>query len=138
MTIEAARVAIVTQFEAALAAYPSPAPKVQYGNRNMIDTTTQVEPWVALDIVNMSGKQLDLNPKPLSAQYGQIVITSMCKVNSGEREAGLILDYFLPFFELKNLGIVRTQAGMYSKAASVKDWVGYPITIPFWWLRVAT
>ena len=139
MTLEAARLAIVTQFDAALTAYPtSPKPKAQYPNRDLIDTTTQTDPYVGLDIVNMSGKQLDLGPKPMSVQYGQIVITAFCKVNAGERLGGLLLDYFLPWFELKNLGLVRTQSGMYSKSATFKDWEGYPIVIPFWWVRVAT
>lgn len=139
MTQEAARLAIVAQFDAALAAYPtSPKPLAQYPNRNLIDTTTQLVPYVGLDIVNISGKQLDLNPKPLSAQYGQIVITAFCKVNSGERDGGMLLDYFLPWFELKNLGLVRTHSGMYAKSNLFKDWEGYPIVIPFWWVRVAT
>lgn len=139
MNNESARLAIVTQFDAALAAYPtSPKPVAQYPNRNLVDTTTQVLPWVGLDIVNISGKQLDFNPKPLSAQYGQIVITAFCKQNSGERASGLLLDYFLPWFELKELSGVRTQTGMYAKSNPFKDWEGYPIVVPFWWVRVAT
>lgn len=138
MTIEAARLAITARFDVALAAYVGTAPKVQYPNRNLIDPATQVLPWVELDIVNIAGKQLDLSPKPMSVQYGQIVITAFAKENAGSREAGMLLDYFLPWFELKELGIVRTQTGMYSKSNLAKGWEGYPVTIPFWWTRVAT
>lgn len=138
MTLEAARVAITTQFELALAAYSGTAPKVQYPNRNLIDPSTQVAPWVELDIVNISGKQLDLGPAPLAAQYGQIVLVAYAKENAGSKEAGMLLDYFLPWLERKNLGIVRTQVGMYSKSNVAKGWEGFPIVVPFWWLRVAT
>lgn len=138
MTFEAARVAITGQLDAAVAAYPGTAPKVQAPNRNLIDPSTQTAAYIGLDIVNISGQQIDLNPKPMSVQYGQIVITAFAKENSGMRDATLLLDYFLPWFELKDIGIVRTHSGMASKHATVKGWDGYPITIPFWWLRVAT
>lgn len=138
MSAEAANLAIIAQLDAAVAAYIGTAPKVQYPNRNLIDTTEQVEPYVGLDIVNISGKQLDLNRKPMSAQYGQIVITAFCKENGGWLAATRLLDYFLPWFELKDLGIVRTQTGMYSKSSTVKGWEGFPVTVPFWWLRVAS
>ena len=137
MTIEAARIAIVTQLELALAAYSGTKPKVQAENRNLVDPSAQVEPYVGLDIVNITGKQLDLNPKPMSAQYGQIVITAFCKENSGSKAAGMLLDYFVPWFELKSLGIVTTHSASYSKSNSTKGWVGYPVTVPFWWTRVA-
>lgn len=138
MTFEAARLAITGRLDAAVAAYPGTAPQVQAPNRNLIDTTTQVDPFVGLDIVNITGAQLDIGIKPLAAQYGQIVLTAFCKENSGMRAATLLLDYFLPWFEMKDIGIVRTYAGMATKHATVKGWDGYPITIPFWWVRVAT
>ena len=137
MTIEAARVAITAQFDAALAAYPTTKPVVQYPNRNLVDTTTQVLPWIELDIVNLSGMQLDLGPKPMSVQYGQIIVTAYSKENAGARDAGMLLDYFLPWLELRNLGIVRTHSGMYSKSTVAKGWEGFPVTVPFWWTRVA-
>lgn len=140
MNSEDARLAITAQLDAAFTAYPgTPVAglKVQYPNRNLIDTTKQVDPYIDLDIVNIIGRQLDLNPAPLAAQYGQIVITAFCKENSGSRAAGQLLDYFLPWFERKNLSGVRTEIGMYSKSSLAKGFEGFPVTVPFWWIRVA-
>lgn len=138
MTFEAARIALTTQFEAALAAYPSTAPKVQYDNRNLVDISKQIEPYLVFNIVNMTGRQLDLSNKPLSAQYGQLVLTAMAKENTGSSKANTLLDFFLPRLELKELGTVRTHTGMATKSFTQNGWEGYPILIPFWWLRVAT
>ena len=138
MTFEASRQALVTQFEAALAAYPSTKPKVQYDNRGLIDTKTQVDPYIVLNIVDINGRQLDLSNRPMSAQYGQLMLTVMAKENSGSRAANLLRDYFLPWLELKELGVVRTQTGMGVKSFVSKGWEGFPILVPFWWLRVAT
>jgi len=138
MTFEAARVALVTRFELALAAYPTTKPKVQYQNRDLIDTKVQVEPWVSFSIVNLTGKQLDLSNKPMSGQYGQIVLAAMARENTGSSKANLLLDYFLPWLELKELGVVRTHSAMGAKNFVKDGWEGYPLLIPFWWLRVAT
>jgi len=137
MSAEAARLAIVTQFDAALAAYPPPVPIAQYENRNMVDTTLQQDPFVELDIKNISGRQLDLSNKPMTEQRGQIWITAFAKEGTGSRAAGLILDYFLPWFELKELGIVRTHSAFYFNAKPVNGWQPYPLLVPFWWIRVA-
>jgi len=139
MTSAAAQQAIIAQFDLALAAYPTTKPKVQYPNRNGVDLATQVEPYIGLDIVNITGQQLDLNPKPMSVQAGQIVITAFCKDSSGWLGAANLLDYFLPSFELKNLSAgVRTHSAVYAKSNSAKGWEGYPLVVPFWWTRIAT
>lgn len=136
MSNEACRLAIITQFETAMTAYPtSPKPLVQYENRNLVDTSTQTLPFIGIDIVNINGHQLELGSAGISVQYGQIIVTAFCKENTGSRDAGLLLDYFLPYFDKKELGIVRTQSAMYSKAKTVKGWQGYPVTVPFWWTR---
>lgn len=138
MTIQAARLAITTQFELALAAYPVPKPVVEYDNRNLIDTTKQVLPYISLSIFNISGKQLDLADKPMTMQAGQIVISANVKEGGGSLVADRLLDYFIPWFELKELGIVRTHSGVASGEKTVKGWCVYPILVPFWWIRVAT
>lgn len=138
MTFESARVALTTQFELALAAYPSTKPKVQYDNRNLIDPRTQIEPYISLSFININGRQLDLSPRPMSAQYGQVVLAAMVKENTGTSKANALLDYFLPWLELKELVAVRTHTGMGAKSFEKNGWEGYPIVIPFWWQRVAT
>ena len=138
MTFESARVALTTQFKLALAAYPTTKPKVQYDNRNLIDTRTQIEPFVSFNILNINGQQLDLSNRPMSAQYGQIVLSVMAKENTGTSKVNVLLDYFLPWLELKELGAVRTHTGMGAKSFEKNGWEGHPIVIPFWWLRVAT
>lgn len=137
MNSETARVLLTTQIEAALAAYPGTKPRLQYENRNLVDTSTQVDPFVGIDIVYINGTQLDLGAKPMSVQYGQIVITAFCKENSGTKAANVLLDYFLPWLELKEFSGVRTHSGMYSKGNSQKGWQAYPLIVPFWWTRVA-
>lgn len=138
MTFAAARLALTTQFELALAAHALPRPKVQYDNRNLIDTKTQVDPYVSFNIVNVNGKQLDLSNKPMSAQYGQMILTVMIKENGGTSKVDLLMDHFLPRLELKELGAVRTHTGMAAKCFEKNGWDCHPIVIPFWWLRVAT
>lgn len=136
MSIEAVRQALVAQFEVALAAYVGTPPEVQYENRNTVDVSTQVDPYIGIEIVNTTGKQLDLNPSPMAVQYGQFVLTVFCQENSGARAAALLLDHFLPYLERKELGIVRTMVATQIWAKPAIGWKPYPLVIPFWWTRI--
>lgn len=112
--------------------------KIQYENRDLIDISKQLDPYATVETVFMGGHQADLNPKPLTVQYGQIVLSACAKLGAGSQGAARILDHFTSYLELKNFSLIRTHSGVANRAIQKAGWEIYPLIIPFWYHRVAT
>lgn len=139
MTLLAAQKAVAAFGEAARTAWSgSYTLKVQYENRELVDITKQQDPFVTVEMVFQGGQQADLNPHPIVAQYGSVIVTACVKSGGGSQAAAALLDHFIPYFELKNLSAIRTHAAVAHKSIPKAGWELYPLIIPFWFHRVAS
>lgn len=129
---------VATAVQTAAAAWSAYTLKVQYENRDLVDLAVQTEPFVAVETVFMRGHQADMGPKPLTVQYGQIVLVAMVKQGGGTQAATALLDHFVSYLELKNLPTIRTHSAVADKRFPKLGWEGYPLVIPFWYHRVAS
>jgi hypothetical protein len=136
-TSEQARQMIVTLGEQAKVAWVGTPIDIQWDNRNLIDITARQTPYVDISMLEMGGGQLELGPKPLIKQDGYIVVTACIREDQGSAKALALRDHFLPYYELKDLSVLRTYAGTAHKSVLAKGWMCYPVMIPFWFTRVA-
>ena len=131
MSLDLARQNIVTAVEAALVGMPGGAPIVEYDNRVIVDTQTQVEPYLIVNIVFFDGWQADLSNSPIQRILGQLQIIAVAKEGDGSAKPLQVLDYLYPQLQRKSLGIVRTDTVKPIKMKSRLGWCGYPVIIPF-------
>lgn len=131
-TLEQARIDIVTAIEAAKAGAPVSPLIIEYDNRIVVDTQTQVKPYLAVHVKFMDGNQADLAARPIHRIIGQIHIAAVTKLGTGSSEALKLLDFFYPQLHQRSMGVVRCHM---AKVVDVKlhlGWQYYPVLIPFW------
>ena len=136
MNIELARQAITSKVEQVRALY-SPTLIVEYDNRILVDRATQVDPFVMVDLLFISGNQASLGLDTLVRNYGQIVLTASAKENTGMKQAAEILDFFSARLEIREFGGVRTKGASPQKCTHAEGWYHFPVIIPFWFDRLA-
>lgn len=133
----AARQAIRTvldQIRADWAAYPL---VIETDNRKIVDQATQEKPYLQVEIDFMGGGQADLGARPTVRQDGQIEIHIVDKAGNGTAEIDALVDFIVPYFDMKNLGIVRTQAVERYRGKDVKGWWHEPLLINFYFHRTS-
>jgi len=132
MGLESARQSIVTGIEAAKVGNPVSGLIIEYDNRIIVDTQTQTNPYLAVQIMFMSGEQADLSAAPIHRTYGQIHLAAVVKEGSGSALAMGLLDWFYPRLQRKAFGAVRTLMADYAPVKPFKGWSYFPVLIPFW------
>lgn len=133
MGLETARQSIVTAIEAAKTGNPVSGLIIEYDNRIIVDTQTQTNPYLAVQIMWMSGEQADLSATPLHRMWGQIHLAAVVKEGSGSAAANGLLDWFYPRLQRKAWGAVRTLMADYAPVKPWQGWVYYPVLTPFWY-----
>lgn len=104
---------------------------IEYDNVMLIDTQTQVNPYLCVDIKIVEMSQADLSDNPTHRAHGQLVLASAVKEGKGVKKANEMLDYFYPKLQRKSFGLVRTSMADAVPAKTHLGWVYYAVIIPF-------
>lgn len=133
MSREQIRQDIVTAVEALKTGFPGAYPLViEYDNILVIDTQTQVNPYLRVDIKIIDMVQADLSNDPTHRVHGQLVLVAGVKEGTGVKAANLILDYFYPKLQRKTFGSVHTHMATVTREVPHLGWLYLPVVIPFW------
>jgi hypothetical protein len=133
MSNEAARNSIATEIERAKTAWTEYTLLVEYPNRDPINLATQTNPFLKVDIVFMDGEQLDLGDRPLTRNWGQIILAAGGKFGTGQVPLLKLLRHFRPYLQLRdNLGSVRTAVAKPQNARTHLGWHYEIESISFW------
>jgi len=132
--VEDARQAIVTKVEALRTTYADPSLVVEYDNRNLVNKATQTAPYLCVEIMNISGDQIDLGPGSRHRVMGSIILTARVRKGAGVKAANELLAAFYPSMHMTDSMIpVRTRAARLVRAKDEGDWAGESAVIPFWY-----
>ena len=133
MSLDAIRVAVVTAVESAKATFAGGYPLViEYDNKIVVDTKTQVNPFLCVRTLMLDGFQVDISNNPLQRVTGQIHLGAAIPKGDGSAKALQLLDHFGPRLHRKTLGVVRTLMSEPGKPVEHEDWVYYTLLVPFW------
>lgn len=135
MSFSQARIDIATAVQQIKTAWSAYDLVVETDNRNNVDYATQVNPFLQVDTVYISGQQLDMADVPKIAQYGQIILSVVSKEGTGVVAANTLLDFVIPYLERKDFTCIRTKAAEPQPSKFVKGWFYQVILINFWWVR---
>jgi hypothetical protein len=133
MSREVAQTDISTAIQAAAAAWPGYTVAVDYENRDFIDFTAQVNPYLAVDIVYYDGQQMDLGAAPLVGIYGQIMLAVCVQTGRGTSDANKLMDYFTSALQLKNWSLVRTKVARPQRSVDRLGWHCLVTLVDFWY-----
>lgn len=105
---------------------------IEYDNMVLVDTQTQVNPYLRIDVKIIDMEQADVSDNPTHRIYGQLVLGAGVKEGAGVGPANQILDYFYPRLQRKAFGGVRTHMATMAPEVSHLGWLYVPVIIPFW------
>lgn len=106
-TVHTEIMAVVVQAAADWADYPL---KVIPPNRTL-DLAAQDEPFIDVEIDYLpGGGQMELGSRPRVKQYGQLVLTIGSRPGTGTADTRSLADFLLPYFDMKQLGLVKLHA----------------------------
>lgn len=132
-TKEQARVAIVTKVEALRATWAGTL-AIEYDNRENINYSTQVDPFLRVNIMTIGGYQIDLARSPQQRVLGSIVLTAFARCGSGTKAMNDLLQHFYPDMQMTDsMSPVRTHAAQLVTAPEKNGWAGESAVIPFWY-----
>jgi hypothetical protein len=140
MSYTAAYTDMVTAVQAAVAAWtgqPNPL-KVEYENRELIDSENEFETYVGAEMHYLGGEQLSIGRYKDVAAYGQIHIVAHAPKAAGSLNLHVILDHFQPFLEIRDFTTLRTMAGLQTKTYEKPGWYCRSLVIPFRTIRLVT
>ena len=133
MSYESIRPDIVPAIEAAKAGFSlGYGLVIEYDNVIIVDTKTQTDPFLSVEIKLLTGDQAALATNPEKRVWGSLVLAAAVPEGSGTSKAFKLLDWFVPALQRKEFGKVRTQMGTYGPKRPHLGWVYYPAVIPFW------
>lgn len=137
MSYAQARLDIATAVAAAAAAWVTYPLVVEMDNRSAVNYDTQQKPFLQVDTYYLGGDQLDLADSPMVKQYGQILLSVASKEGTGVSDSAALVDFLIPYLELKNFAVVRTNAAEPQRARTLRGWYYQPVLIPFWFVRLS-
>jgi hypothetical protein len=133
MSRETARLAITNRMETLRAAWSAYALIVEYGNQDLINYSTQVNPFLTCEIKYVGGDQVDLNPRPTHRVFGMIELDAWVKTGSGSKSANDLLTHFFPSMHMTDAMLpVRTFAADFLPCRKKLGWVSESVGIPFY------
>ena len=131
-TLEQHRQSIVTAVEAAKASFTGYPLVIEYDNRIIVDTATQLDPFLVVNIRFLDGAQADLSANPIHRKVGQIHLQAATKEGAGSAKALVLLEHFYRALQRSQFGGVRTRMASFAREQALKGWVYYPALVPFW------
>jgi len=127
--------AVIAQIKADFTAYPL---KVEIDNRNTVDQAAQTDPYLKVEIDYLpGGSQLDIGEQVLVRQVGQVCLYAIVKEDAGTAAAARLLDFVVPYFDRKVLGIVHLHPAQAIRGRAIKGWWYAPALLEFWYDRIA-
>ena len=105
---------------------------IEYDNILEVDTQTQVNPYLRIDLKIIDMDQADFSDNPTHRVRGQLVLGAGVKEGQGVRAANLLLMHFYPNLQRRTIGIVRTSMATVAPTVPNLGWVYSPVVIPFW------
>lgn len=121
--------AVVIQLKAAWTDYPL---VVEVDNSEEVDEKAQLDPYLQVSVVNLSGEQLDLGDDPTTQQWGQILLTA-CTRSGGGTAAGLkLLAFAGRYFSTTDFTTVRCKAFQATGGKTIKGWWRESGIINYW------
>jgi len=106
---------------------------VELDNRTAVDQNTQTNPYLQVQIVNLSGAQMDLGSDPITEQRGQVLLNVCSKAGNGSLEGLALLEFAARYFHTKDFATVRFHAAEVVKPKTVNGWYHQPAIINFWY-----
>lgn len=131
-TLEQHRQSIVTAVEAAKVSFTDYPLVIEYDNRIIVDTATQLDPFLVVNIRFLDGAQADLSTNPIHRKIGQIHLQAAVKEGSGTAKAYTLIEHFYQALQQSQFGGVRTRMASFAREQPFKGWVYYPALVPFW------
>jgi len=135
MSLEVIRQAVTNAVEAAKVTFTEYPLVIEYDNRILVDTQTQVNPFLQVRVLILDGGQVDLSNDPLHRYIGQLHLAAVTKEGGGSAEANRLLEHFYPKLHKNSLGGVRTYMAKPSTPKPHLGWIYTPVLIPFWFDR---
>ena len=130
-TREGFRQAVNVKVEARKALWTAYPLIIEYDNRLIADTQTQINPFLCVKIEYISGEQVDFGRAPNHRVYGSLVLAAAVKANSGVKQANDLLQHFYPACHLTTISGARMWGAQFEKDKPHLGWVYYPVSIPF-------
>lgn len=122
--------AVIEQIQTDFSTYP-----LQVDAPNLSKTVLggQSRPYLRVDIDYLpGGGQMEIGKaKQLVKQRGQVVLDVVVKGNSGTLEATKLLDFIVPYFNIKVLGVVRTHAVQAARGRELRGEWHQPLWVDF-------
>lgn len=110
---------------------------VQYENRNLIDTGSQVEPYLIFEIEITGKKQVSIGKPYHTRYYGEMSVGICCKENEGTSFQDQVADKLVKHLELKDINGVRLKVADVRPPRPIKGWYCLPVVTKFWFDRLA-
>lgn len=106
---------------------------VETTNRDLVDQALQTNPYLQVVVATMGGEQAELGPNPTIKRTGQILLSAVVKDGAGVADAEALLDFVLPYFSTRQLGIVQCQAAYPVQGRLLHGWWYQPAIVPFYY-----
>lgn len=130
--METSRQAITAAVEVVRATFTSYPLIIEYENRNIVDTQTQTNPYLCVNVRFADGWQGDLNPNPFHRIIGFVELIAHVKEGSGVAQSNALLEFFYPKLQYRRLGGAKLEAAKPAPVKQVKGWRSQGMLIPFW------
>lgn len=130
-TRESFRQAVVTAVEARKASWSGFTLVIEYDNRTLVDTQTQTNPFLCVEIQYIDGEQVDLGGSPNHRTYGQLTLAAAVREGGGSKQANELVDFFYPALHLTTIDGARMWGAKPEKSKPHRGWLYYPVSIPF-------
>lgn len=132
MSLDSIRQSVATAVGSALTGFTDYSVVVEYDNRIVVDTQTQIVPFLTVETKLLDGFQADLSDKPIHRLLGQIHLAVAAPEGAGRAQANKLLDHLYPKLQRKKLGVIHTRMAVPAPERPHLGWVYYPVLIPFW------
>jgi hypothetical protein len=105
--------------------------KVEFDNREVINTKAHSDPYLQVKLGFLGGEQGELSDRPFHRFEGQLQLFACVPKNSGSAEAYKLLEHFYKGCHRSRLGPVLLFMSSTLATTSADGWVKYGVAIPF-------
>lgn len=134
MSIEQQAIDIRTEIERGKVAWTDYPLEIEYDNRDAVDLSALLTPYLMVDILWGDGVQMDLGQRPMVADIGSIILAAGVKEGQGTVGLLKLLQHFRAYLQLRHpLGSIKTKAAMLGgRPVLLRGFYYQTMTIPFW------
>jgi hypothetical protein len=133
MSVENIRVDVVTKVEQLKASFAGGYSLViEYDNRDVVDYTTQRDPYLQVSVDVMEAEQASLTQYSEHRFRGVITLLACVPEGSGKSKANKLLEHFYKGLHRNSFGKVRTFMATPGGDKTHLGWVYVAMLVPFW------